>query len=206
MTLQRLRPELGSAAVVLGAACGLAVLAWPLLVAAQMPKASKDPEDGAGARVALGRAYIQGLDDGVYTHVEAELFLQDAGAGRRRYGPIVGFLFGLDAWGASNGWGIGVPLSWYFGLRHPLFGVEVPMDLFLTAGLGADCLLFDHADSAPGFGVFSPLGRGNVGFDFGGLRLLGEVSAQVRWQWGAPDRVMFGAGGVLSLDSEWWDG
>jgi len=200
------RLGVGRAPLWRAAALSAVVLGWSASASAQMPAASKDPQDGAGPRIAFGRAYTQGLEDGVYARAEAEWFLQDAGANKRRYGPIVGVLFGLDGWGASNGWGVGVPLSWYAGLRHPLFGVAVPVDLFLTAGLGADCVLFDVTDSTAGFGLLSPLGRTNVGFDFGGLRLLVDMTAQYRWEWGAPDRVVFGVGGALSLHSEAWDG
>ena len=162
-------------------------------------------QDGAGPRVSFGVVRSDGLPDGYYGRFETEYF-EVAMRGARRHGPVVGALLGLEGWGGRVGGGGGITTSAYGGYRQPLCPNPGTFDLFVITGLGWHWLIVDHVAGETGVGIFAPLASAAGGLEFGGVRLLGEASAQYRWQWGASDRPHYKFGGILSLHAELWDG
>lgn len=155
--------------------------------------------DGAGPRLTFGRSLTQDIEDGFFGRFETEYFeVNDI--------LIAGMLLGLEGWGSPDGGGGAVPISAYWGVRAPLYQGPKAPSLFLSIGLGFDCVVFDYVNHDSGFGLFAPFGTGVAGFEiFPGGRILADARAAYRWQWGAPDRYQFRLGISLAVNSDWWD-
>jgi len=188
----------------------------PLTIAAPAPVIAtehepKEPirgsstQDGAGPRLAFGVARSDDLPDGYYGRFETEYFEVETRGGKRR-GMIAGGTLGLEGWGGSAGGGGGITSSVYGGYRQPLCPNPGTFDLFATGSFGWHWLIIDHVNDETGVGIFAPQASAVGGFEFGGVRLLGEAAAQYRWQWSAPDRPQYKFGAILSLHAELWDG
>jgi hypothetical protein len=157
-------------------------------------------QDNLGLRVTLGRAWITGIDSAFYERIELDAFTQLEDDDGLVYGPLIGMFGGIDLWGGGDGsFGFGLPLGLNLGVRHTLVSGELPVQAFVVAGLGADVLLWDFAQSQTGFGVLGPLSNLVAGFDLAVLRVAFDAEAQYRWPWGAPDRFLFGLGGSLGV-------
>jgi hypothetical protein len=167
-------------------------------------EASADELDTAGARVTLGRAFVEGIDVALYERIEldatAQMFDSDGG------GPMIGLLLGVDAWaGETEGYGFGLPSSLYVGARTWLAGEpgdDFAVALFATGAVGADWLIVDSVRGETGVGIFAPLLLTHVGVDLSFLRLLGEGGVQYRWQWGGEDRLVYMLGAALGVQAE----
>lgn len=155
--------------------------------------------DGAGPRLTFGRALTQDLEDGFFGRFETEYFeVTDI--------YIRGMLLGLEGWGSPDGGGGAIPISAYWGIRAPLYQSPKSPALFLSLGLGFDCVLFDYVRHDGGFGLFAPFATGVAGFEiFPGGRILVDARAAYRWQWDAADRYQFRLGISLAVNSDWWD-
>jgi len=156
--------------------------------------------DGAGPRLTFGRALTQTVADGFYGRFESEYF---------EAGDILigGALVGLEGWGCREGGGGAIPMSLFWGARVPFFeGPKAPR-FMATVGAGFDFAVFDYVKGDGGFGVMAPFATGVVGFEIApGARVLGDVRAQYRWLWDAPDRYQIRVGISLAANSDWWDG
>jgi hypothetical protein len=156
--------------------------------------------DGAGPRLTFGRAITEGIADGFYGRFESEYF-------EARDILIGGALLGLEGWGGPDGGGGAIPISVYWGVRAPLFSGPKAPSLFLSVGLGFNCIIVDYVKEEAGFGLFAPFATGVAGFEiFPGGRVLFDARAEYRWQWAAPDRYQLRLGLSLAANSDWWDG
>jgi hypothetical protein len=45
-------------------------------------------------------------------------------------------------------------------------------------------------DGDGGFGILAPFGTATLGLDVQGVRILGDVRPQYRWQWDADDQAV----------------
>jgi len=157
-------------------------------------------QDNAGLRVTFGRAFVTGIDTALYERIELEAFSQVEASGGWVSGPMIGMIGGLEMWAGFEGsGGFGLPLGLNLGMRRTLLTGELPLQVFVLAGLGADTLMWDFAKSHTGFGLFAPYSTAGAGFDVAFVRLMVDATAQYRWQWGADDRFLFGLGGALGV-------
>lgn len=156
-------------------------------------------EDGAGPRFSFGAAFTEDIEQGYYGRFDTEEF-EYSGPGRT--GQVLGLQLGLEGWGSADGGGGGVPMTFYGGFRQPL-GRLHGTALFSTMGLGWYWALYDDVHDDGGFGIFAPLAAANIGLDFDGVRVLTDLRAAYRWQWGAPDHYQVLAGLSLSINSDY---
>jgi hypothetical protein len=167
--------------------------------------ASADPEESAGPRLSVGRAFLQGLEDGLYERLEIDASLTDERADGRRSGAVGTALFGVNAWAATEGFGIGLSTNLMLGIRHPIGPADLPLDIVAIGGPGLDWIFVDDAQERVGVGIMAPMTRTMLGFDLDGVLLLAETSAQYRWQWGAKDRLVLCLGASAGITYEAWD-
>ena len=128
-------------------------------------------------RATVGRTMTEDVANGWYGRLE-----MDVSYAEEDWGPgfVGGTTIGLEGWGSGDGGGAGLPLSNYAGFRAP-----VVVSLF---GAGFDIVVWDYVEDDGGFGILAPFALAAVGLDTEALRILVDVRAQYRWQWGAEDR------------------
>lgn len=154
---------------------------------ADAPVAGRRPGYAGGLRGTFGRAFDADSSDGWFGRLELE------GFGAKRFegaGPAGGVLMGAEYWRSDDSAGGGMPATLWFGYRTP--------GLFSSLGLGVDVFLYDEVRGDGGFGLYAPFVTACLGVELGGFRLLGDVRAIHRWQWGAPDRGQLQVGLTMS--------
>jgi len=155
----------------------------------------------AGVRITPGWVFNERVDGdgfdssghGWFGRIEMEAFGYKHGS---RSGSEFGMLCGAEGWGSPEGGGGGLPISW-FGAYRSSGG------LFASLGAGWHWAIYDYVNHDGGFGIFAPMGTAAFGIDGEGYRVLADVRAQYRWEWGTEhDRFQLTAGLTLSFNDE----
>lgn len=153
------------------------------------------PQEYWGPHLSFGRQFTPSGEAAYYGTAELETIgLTHPGTFSVR--------FGLEGWGNERGGGGGLQTLLAGGLAVQLVEGPASPRFVLVGGLGWDWAYYDRAAGVGQFGILAPLANTYVGFDFRGIRLLAEVSAQYRWGWGGPDEARYRVGGALTFHTE----
>jgi hypothetical protein len=132
----------------------------------------RHPPGGFGGSAVFGWA-----DDGWVARLDYEVFPVMAPHGT--FGPLAGFMSGLEYWRDGDDKGFSVPVLWTGGVR-----VKAMRALL---GVGIHALTIDHVNDDTGVGVWGPIAMASVGVDVWGVRIGVDARATRRWQLGADD-------------------
>ena len=178
----------GFALLILAAGANGAAAQVAAAPAAEEPE-HRHPPGGLGGSAVVGLA-----DDGWVARLDYELFPVMAPHGV--FGPVLGFVAGLEYWRDGGDKGFAMPVLWAGGVK--LFPVRALL------GVGIHLITIDSVDDDVGVGLWGPIAMASVSFDVRGVRLGVEARATRRWQFGADDftqlQVALVAGYTLSTE------
>ncbi|MFT3767194.1 MAG: hypothetical protein QM820_16985 [Minicystis sp.] len=167
------------------------ILPQPAPVAVPAPRAdvarvAKAPEDHLwiSARFEGGASFLPSGAPGGYGRVAVEML--STGDSVRDTGPVLGFWYGVEGWGAPKVGGGGVPLLFEAGVKTTHF--------VGTLGAGFNILNIDKIGEKYGVGVFSPRASVRLGLHFEPVYLVATADVQRRWQWGLDDMTVMQTG------------
>ena len=145
----------------------------------------------SGIRFSGGAAFSPGHATGFYGRV-------DYG----EIGPGVGLnVLGLEGWRAKDGWGLGIPSSFYVWYPIRLGDGDTPA-LMISAAAGISWATFDRLSEKNHFGIFTPQGSISFGLMLKRVRLLADGQAEYRWHFTGDHRPQFRAGLSLAINLE----
>lgn len=151
----------------------------PAKVAADKP----DERLWMSARFEAGASFLPAGAPGGYGRIAVEMLSTGS---LRETGPVFGFWYGFEGWGAPKVGGGSVPLALEGGVKTTHF--------VATLGAGFNLFTIDKLEKRYGGGIFSPRASARIGLHFEPVYVVATADVQRRWQWGLDDMTVFQAG------------
>lgn len=142
----------------------------------------------ASARFEGGAAFLPSGAPGGFGRIAVEMLTT---GNQRQTGPVFGFWYGFEGWGAPKVGGGGLPMLLEGGVKTNHF--------VATLGAGFNVFTVDKLEKRYGVGVFSPRASLRVGLHFDPLYVVATADVQRRWQWGLDDMSVFHAGLAIGI-------
>jgi hypothetical protein len=166
-------------------------------VAVMLPRASAPAQVAAdkrderlwiGTRLEVGASFLASGTPGGYGRATIEMLSTGS---LRETGPVLGFWYGFEGWGAPKVGGGSVPLALEGGVKLTHF--------VATLGAGFNLFTIDKLEKRYGGGIFSPRASARIGLHFEPVYVVATADVQRRWQWGLDDMTVFQAGLAIGV-------